>query len=310
MKLKTILAATALAATAALTACSGAGTADGKSAMPANASTADSVMYYFGQMRAADYWRQTQNDTTLAEESARQAYLRGLRAGLDAVRGNEKAYDQGVLMGVQMAMNLAEFAQTYDITPNQAIMLQSLATALKNDSVLNNRDMQRDFYNLMQTLNNQRDQRMAEAAVKVLKKAATPDMQPVDSTLYGRTVKTSDGEQLRAGDRVKVQIAVTDQKGEPVKARMPQEITIGDRYVSAPISAAVASMRTGETRQFITTAFCLLGQRTRQLNLDPEQVLNIEITTGQVIKSETPAAGPQPAMMQPGAVHPRPAVVK
>ena len=39
----------------------------------------DSLMYYFGQMQADNYWRQTQNDSAMSSEEARTEYMRAWR---------------------------------------------------------------------------------------------------------------------------------------------------------------------------------------------------------------------------------------
>ena len=50
------------------------------------AAKADSLMYYFGQFRGIEYKRTAETDTTLSSEDARHEYLRGVQAGLNAVK--------------------------------------------------------------------------------------------------------------------------------------------------------------------------------------------------------------------------------
>ena len=98
----------------ALSSCSGGGssTADNlKDAAPG-----DSLLYYFGQIQAAEYWRQAESDTTLRDEKSREDFMRGVKAGMDAVR-SEDAYNQGVYLGVQMAMQIKESEEAYGIRP-------------------------------------------------------------------------------------------------------------------------------------------------------------------------------------------------
>ncbi|MDE6842538.1 MAG: hypothetical protein K2J24_03340 [Muribaculaceae bacterium] len=276
MKLKALIPTAAIALVMA--AC-GSESASDKSAMPANASTVDSVMYYFGQMRAADYWRQTTNDTTLASESARQSYLRGLRAGMDAMRANDEAYNQGVLMGMQMSMNLNEFGEMYNVRPNTMIILQSITAGLKADSAVDISSNQREFTKLMNRLNAEREVRMAVESAKVLaKEGPVLGMTKIDSTLYGKTLKPVNGDIFKPGEKAKVNIVLTDLNGKEIKMRMPQEVTIGDRYVSVPIAQGVATMKPGEVKEFLTTAVVLMGQRSHQLNLEPTQPVRFTIT--------------------------------
>ncbi len=277
MKLKILIPTAAIALIMA--ACSSETTSD-KSAMPANASTVDSVMYYFGQMRAGDYWRQANNDTTLTTEASRQAYLRGLRAGMEAVRTGDEAYNQGLLMGMQMAMNLNEFGDMYNVRPNTNIMMQSLAAGLKNDSAADMATSQREFSKLMNRLNTEREARLSVESAKILaKEAPALGMSKIDSTLYGKTLKPAEGENFKQGEKARVQIVLTDLNGKDIKMRMPQEVTVGDRYVAVPISQAVSTMSPGEVKEFLTTAVVLMGQRSHQLNLEPTQPVRFTVTT-------------------------------
>lgn len=277
MKLKTLI---PTAAIALIMAACGSESSSNKSAMPANASTVDSVMYYFGQMRASDYWRQARNDTTLASEVSRQAYLRGLRAGMESVHSNDEAYNQGLLIGMQMAMNLNEFGDMYNVKPNTAIMMQSLTAGLKNDTAADIAANQREFTKLMNRLNTERETRLSVESAKILaKEAPALGMTKIDSTLYGKTLKPAEGENFKQGEKARVQIVLTDLKGKDIKMRMPQEVTVGDRYVAAPISQAVSTMSPGEVKEFLTTAVVLMGQRSHQLNLEPTQPVRLTITT-------------------------------
>ena len=118
----------------ALSSCSGGGssTADNlKDAAPG-----DSLLYYFGQIQAAEYWRQAESDTTLRDEKSREDFMRGVKAGMDAVR-SEDAYNQGVYLGVQMAMQIKESEEAYGIKCNKGVLLDAIKGGLANDSAVN-----------------------------------------------------------------------------------------------------------------------------------------------------------------------------
>ena len=71
-----------------LASCGGKGEGESRSiADYGEISTADSLLYYFGQLRAADYWQFAKGDSTLAERASRDEYLKGLRAGLPRRKG-------------------------------------------------------------------------------------------------------------------------------------------------------------------------------------------------------------------------------
>ncbi len=80
-----------------LASCQGGASSDGQASSGdlKNATPADSLIYYFGQMRGAEYRRQAERDTTLADAQAKKAYLQGVQAGMNAVKSADEAYDNG-----------------------------------------------------------------------------------------------------------------------------------------------------------------------------------------------------------------------
>lgn len=287
MKIRNLFAAAACAAL--LASCSGGDSAKSGDNL-AGASAADSLIYYFGQIRASEYWREAANDSTLRDEAAIQAYMRGVRAGLDAVRQNDEQYNQGLFMGIQLAMNMSQFEKDYDIKLDRQALAKSMAEGLRNDSAVNMQEAQKGFYGVMAGLNAAREQRDREASAKALEAAgAKLGMEQVNPVLWaGKPVIHGPGTPLEQGDRVRVHIAATTESGAPINVRMPGEVTIGDRYVSAPIGDAVAAMHLGEKRRFATTASTLFSSRASQLHLEPSEIvlLSIEVSPELTKKGE------------------------
>ncbi len=168
-----------------LTACGGDNAEQAKSiADYKNATTADSLVFYFGQMRAAEYWREAHADTTLASRESRDEFLKGLRAGMDAVRSN-MAYNQGVYLGIQLAMNLNEMDEGYGIKTKKDIMLEAFADGLRNDSVVDYTAAAEEFSTIINALNTQKEEKDRQlgkdalvAEAKALKMTKINDSSP------------------------------------------------------------------------------------------------------------------------------------
>ena len=112
-----------------LAACQGASEKGGKSlADIPNATAADSLIYYFGQMRGAEYQREAERDTTLDTDQAKKAYVQGVQAGLNAAKANDEAYNRGLFLGMQMAMNMQQFKDEYDVQLNKKVFVESYPT--------------------------------------------------------------------------------------------------------------------------------------------------------------------------------------
>ncbi len=243
-----------------------------------NASKADSLIYCFGQMRGAEYQREAANDTTLDSKEAKQEYLRGVRAGIQAVKAEQEAYNRGLFLGMQMAMNMNQFKEDYNIQLSSKVFLESLSEALNCDSAVNTTKMQSDFYRLMGEFNKEKETRDKEAAETALKEAAaSKKMEKITDDLYGSVAK-SDKEKIKKGDKVKLDLTITNPQGKEIDAPFPKELTIGQRMANTPLNDAVTSLASGEKGSFVTTAQALFGNRCAQMGLKPADVLTLTIT--------------------------------
>ena len=73
---------------------------------------ADSMMYYFGQMQAGNYWQDAETDTLLRSDDSREEFMKGFRAamGMDT---DDPAYNKGLQLGLRLAVRLREFKERY-----------------------------------------------------------------------------------------------------------------------------------------------------------------------------------------------------
>lgn len=242
------------------------------------AAKADSLMYYFGQFRGIEYKRTAETDTTLSSEDARHEYLRGVQAGLNAVKAGNEAYNQGVSLGMQMAMNMAQFSDDYGVKLSNRGFLKGLREALESDSVADQNEMQKEFYRILGEFNTAKENRDKEAATAALvKEAGDKKLSKITDNLYG-SVGNAQGEKLKAGDKVDLKIKITTADGKEVNAPLPGQIQVREKSDDNPLNDALLSLSSGQTGTFMTTAQALFGQRSSQLNLKPEDVLNIEMT--------------------------------
>ena len=238
----------------------------------------DSLVYCFGQMRGAEYLREAASDTTMLSASAKQEYLRGVKAGLDAVKANKEAYNKGLFLGMQMAMNINQFADDYGVKLSNKVFLESVTEAITSDSVVDGNQMQSKFYRLMKEFNDEKEARDKAAATEALKTAAAgKKMAEIAENLYG-DIKLAEGAKLKDGDRINVEIKISTLAGKTIDAPFPKNLVIGQRLNNTPLTAAFTALSSGQTGTFLTTAQALFGQRCGQLGLEPAEVLQLDIT--------------------------------
>ncbi len=254
-----------------------------------DASKADSLIYYFAQMRGAEYDREAQRDTTLATPEAKKAYVMGVQAGLNATKDNNEAYNRGVFLGMQMAMNFQQFQKDYDIKLNKKVFLEGLAEALSSDSLANPSDMQREFYRLMGEFNSKKEERDNKAATENLSKAAANlKLKAIGENLYGEVTVKADGVQIKDGDEVDATITLAKADGKEIEAPLPTKVKVGSRNLPEPVSEALKSLKSGETGKFATSARTIFGQRSSQIGLEPADVVIMTIKATVAPTEETP----------------------
>lgn len=256
-----------------------------------SASQTDSLMYYLGQMNAADYLREANRDTTMKEASEKQAYLNGVRAGLAAMKEGNEAYNKGIMLGMQMASQMMSFSEQMDVKINKSSYVNSLSSAIMADSMPNTSVAQSEFRKVMQNIENNKEEKDKAASRESLSKvAAAAGLPLINDDLYGKVTNTTDGAALADGDEVTAEIQLTKENGDKINLPLAPKGKIGNkRNYPEVISAAMLALKNGETGEFMTTAHALMGARARQLDLQPTDVVKMTVTPTLVPKEEEPA---------------------
>lgn len=276
------VAAIAVAA-AALVSCSGKSEGD-NTVRPIsdykNMTPGDSMAYYIGQASSLDYWRVAQQDTVMQSKESRDEFMKGMRAGLDAIRDND-AYNQGYYMGVQMAMQMKEFSEDFNTSYNKTILLNAYADGLKNDSILDAGKIQQEYTALVNSLNARKEAMDKAAAEEALqKKAKSLKLQKINDILYASAGQGGEGAVLKNGDRAGISISVMDAQGHEIDRREQQAAEVG-KMGMGPLSDAMLTMKIGETRTFYTYASALLGRMYQRYKLKGTDLVSFRITTSQ-----------------------------
>lgn len=258
------------------------------SGLSGSASQTDSLMYYLGQMNAADYLREASRDTTMKETSEKQAYISGVRAGLAALKEGNDAYNKGIMLGMQMASQMVSFSEQMDVKIDRSSYINSLSSAIMADTMPNTALAQTEFRKVMQNIENAKEEKDRMASQESLKKVAEAAGLPkISDDLYGKTTDTTDGKALVDGDEITLDAKISKENGESVSFPVAPKGKVGNkRNFSETLNAALLTLKSGETGEFMTTAHALLGARAQQMGLEPTDVLKITITPTLVPQEE------------------------
>ncbi len=283
MKLKNSLYAGAviLAATAALASCSGKQDGDSNVRQLSDykdLTAGDSVAYYFGQMSAIDYWRAAKADTTLMSQEARDQYLKGLNAGYEAIRSND-AYNMGYYKGVQLAMQMKQFSEDYDVTVNKKVILNAMADGLKADSLINEGDAQKGFTDATNALELRKQEKDRQEAAKALNEMAGKNKwQAINPDLYAGPAEGAQGAPIKEGEHVGVSVTFKNPKGQDIDRRENPDMIIG-KMMPGPVTQALLTMKVGQTRTFYASAQAVFGRFCQRYSLKGSEIVSFTITT-------------------------------
>lgn len=261
---------------------------NGGGTLSENATPTDSLMYYLGQMHAADYIRESERDTTMKEASEKQAYLSGVKAGLAAMREGDDSYNKGVMMGMQMASQIISFTEQMGVKVNPTAYVSSLTAAINANTIPNSAIVQSEFRKVMTNIENEKAEKDRVSSQESLQKVAQAAGEPkISDDLYGKVTVPNDSAALTDGEEVSLQLTLTKENGEAVNLPLAPKGKIGNkRSFPEIVSTALLQLKSGETGQFLTTAHALLGNRAKQMNLEPNDVLKMTVTATALPKEE------------------------
>lgn len=246
-----------------------------------DATEADSLIYYFGQLRAVDYWQYASQDTVMKTRESRDEYLNGLRAGLDATKQSD-AYNQGLYVGIQLAMNMKEFQESYNCKFDRKILVNAIADGLLNDSIIDAGEANSKFREVLENMNLKKEEADKRNAIAALAEdAKAGKWTKISDVLYAGPAggENKGGKTLTQGQTVSAKIEISTMEGRVIDIRPADSMIVGQSY-PGPITDAVMTMTENESRTFYTTAPAIMGRYYERYNLKPTQIMKLTIQLG------------------------------
>ena len=228
-----------------------------------DATPADSMMYYFGEMQAYTYWQDAATDTILRSDEAREDFIAGFRNAMNMERDNS-AYNKGLQLGLRLGIRLKEFERRYGVDFSEEMLASALEYYINNDTAISVMDAQRDFYKIKDRFElTAAAHELGDAKIKLSRRGASGGFEMVSDTLYAIDVTppTTDS-RFKEGDRVAVVVTASTLDGKEIVTRQfPDSITLGEGRVPPVVREAIYTMTDGQTRKFMTTPRTLFGKR-------------------------------------------------
>lgn len=255
-----------------------------------DATAADSLLFYFVQLRAHEFWEMAQGDTSFRSAEARERFLDGLEDGFNSVIKDDKYYNLGVRTGVRMAINLREFDKRYDIDIRTERAVPAFRYGLRDGADIPELNYQEEFYRLLdQMKSHQRERDHERARLTLIEEARHQEMSKINDDLYFRLLRKGSGSYAEYGNAVYVKVSFERADGEDIAVPSPGLVTIGAPGVPEALNLAYTRLNKGAVGLFATTAEALFGSRTYIMDMKPEDVLLVTITLNDIV---SPAAVP------------------
>lgn len=234
---------------------------------------ADSMMYFFGEMQAHNYWTDAQSDTILRSEEARKAFMEGFRTaiGLDE---DDAAYNKGLQLGLRLGVRLREFESRYGIEFPEDVLADALENSLRNDSSFKIAEAQKGFYLIKDRLELAAATKEIEKSKKNLaKEGKKMGFKMLNDTLYALDItQGTPGPKFRGEDKVAVEVIASTLDGQEIVTRQfPDSVVVGEGRFPEIVRQAILTMNNGQTRKFMTTARTLFGKRYAVYKLPYDQ---------------------------------------
>lgn len=243
-----------------------------------DATAADSLLYYYGQLRAYEYEQWAVNDTSLRSQKEREAFLRGVRDGLGRV-GDDEAYNRGVRLGVRMGINLKKFEDNYDVDVKDEILLASIRAGVLDTVAIPEQKYQTRFYSILGRLKLKRkEQSKAISRRSLVEEARRLKLAKYSDDLYFRIDRKGDGAQVRKGDVIYVNVDYRFADGSDLNMPTPEMVTVGAQGSASVMTQAYCMLTDGGSGVFATSAEAIFGSRTDLLGLNPADVIVVYIS--------------------------------
>ncbi len=253
----------------------------------------DSLVYYYGMLRAYKYYQLSVADTNLRHLDSKERYLKGIRDGINMITDDDEIYNQGVREGMRMALRIDRFEEDYDTKLDTKYLLSAVCHGILDADTVNLAQTQHEYYTLLNKLNVHREQlERANARLMLSEIAQKRGMKRINDLLYSKVLKEGSGLPVDSGATIDVDIKYMHTDGESLGMPNPEEVTVGRESMQPVMCDIFMTMKQGETALFATSAEELLGQRAEIINLQLDDIILLQITVNKVMP---PAASSTPA---------------
>ena len=274
-----------------LASCSG---GSDKSALTDKSTPTDSLSFTFGQMAAMQRAVSFEQDSTLKSADARKAYDQGFADGFKLLKADNEGYNSGLLLGLQLAMQMQDLNKNTGIELNRDLVLNGFNVSA-TDSVdpTAYQKIQERGARLMSAI-------MADKVKVKVDEAAKKGNYKKEGNLYYIQNKAGQGAKLTTGQRAVIKLNVLDKNHKELMPNMKDPEmpwTVGDGQLPV-LDKVLPMMQVGSAYEVIAGPQQAFGVQVPPMIDQKEPVIiTVEVVSlgDSVAAPAAPAAAPAPA---------------
>ncbi len=250
----------------------------------------DSILYFLGQIRAYQYWKRTDSDSTLRSDDQREKFLKGVRDGLNMVQEDDPTYNYGLRLGIRVAEQIYQLEDDYDVQLHRKQFFSSLQNGLYTNEPINPLAMQAAYYQVLHGMEANHSKAESERTFRsIMGVAEEYDLKQVRTGLWWREVKPGHGPNIRPGDRITIEIDYTRTDGESLGMPSPEIQIVGRGSMPQVLTDAYCLLRDGSSAIFATSSQLVFGTRGDLIGLRPTNIILIHVTVQRVEHDSNPS---------------------
>lgn len=252
-----------------------------------DASAGDSLLYYYAQIRAAEYWDKAANDQSLKTPENRRKYIDGVKKGINTIRmsGDNQTYNMGVRDGERMAIRFMEFERRYNVDLDDDILISSLIKGLEDSTDEVPIDLCSDeFYRLLDVMKSRlRVELTPKVQKQLVELARNLQLSKISPRLFYRIEKKGTGSYPKPGETILINIDIKLPDGRELGVPDTERLVMGAPEIPRTFDMALGRLNKGSVGVFTTSADAIFGSRSRIMGVNPEDLLIMTITLNDII---------------------------
>lgn len=245
-----------------------------------NADLNDSIGHYWGQLLSSRYWQMTKQDSELATEASKDAYLEGFQTVINLAKNDNNAFNMGMYSAIEAMLGMVQANADFNIDIDREAMLLALAYGMQSDTIVDYATVDAKMRDITMRLQKEKEARERVEADSIIASKMKTD--GYDKDLKGNAYKNlqvGEGAKIESNDQILAEISFGKIDGTPLFPSMgASKLVVDQNQYPLIINEILKDMNIGTTRVYLLVATDVFGANVpRQLGVKSSDVVILTI---------------------------------